>query len=125
MFHKNTDTGYDLVLRFFFWSQFLPFWFFLRLIGVHIGWFKPLKTSIFKEPAPWWKGLIFFITNLFVMEATGIRITQIPDKSLVNVRDQVVFHGMRFFLAARVFLLLLYIFWTLDRPFGSINHEID
>ncbi len=97
MFNKNTDAGYHRVLSFFFSSEFLAAWFFLRLIRLNMIRFVPLEPCILKESTRG-KRLAFVITNTFVVDTPGIGVAQILHEAIFHIDNEIVFHGMRFFL---------------------------
>jgi hypothetical protein len=60
-------------------------------------WFVPLEPRILKEPTGG-KRLVFVITNTFVVNTPGIGIAQILYQAIFHIDNEVIFHGMRFFL---------------------------
>jgi hypothetical protein len=68
MFHEDTDTGHDLILCLSFSTEGVISGLFLRLIGGNLLRFKPLEARLFKEDTARRKGVVFFITNAFVVD---------------------------------------------------------
>ena len=81
MFHEDSDAGNPVIFGFLLSTEFLISRLFLWLIGTDILRFKALKTCIFKEDTAWRKGLIFFITNAFIMDASTKGVTQIAHQA--------------------------------------------
>ena len=97
VFNKNTNACYHRVLGFFFVSEFLALRFFLRLIGINMIRFVPLKSCILEEPAGG-KLVIFFITNAFVVDTPTVGAAQVLHAAIVYIDKEVIFDRMRFFL---------------------------
>ena len=97
MFNEDTDTGDHRILGFLFRTEFLLSGFFLRLIGTDLLRFKSLEACIFKEDTARRKRVVFFITNAFVVDTSSKCATEIAYKTLFNIDDEVIFHGMVFF----------------------------
>jgi hypothetical protein len=72
-------------------------WFFLWLIRIDMIRFVPLKPRILQEPTGG-KRLAFVITNPFVVDTPGIGVTQILYQAIFHIDNEVIFHGMHFFL---------------------------
>ena len=98
MFDEDTDTGDHRVLGFVFGAEFLPSWFFLRLIGQDLVRFKALKAGIFKEHTARRKRIALLITNAFIMDASSKGLAEIAHQTLFKINNEVIFYGMRFFL---------------------------
>src|SRR5215510_4800324 len=98
MFNEDTDTGNDLILRFLFSTEFVLSGLFLRLIGRNPLRFKSLEARIFKEDTARRKGVVFFITNAFVMDASSISMTEVAYTTLFNIHNEIIFHRVVFFL---------------------------
>ncbi len=98
MFNKDTDAGNYLILSFLFRTECLLSGLFLGLIGTDFLRFKSLEARIFKEDTARRKGVVFFIANAFVVDASSKCATEIAYKTLFNIDDEVIFHGMVFFL---------------------------
>lgn len=97
VFNKNTNAGYHRVLGLFFVSEFLALRFFLRLIGINLVRFVPLKSCILEEPAGG-KLVLFFITNAFVVDTPTVGTAQVLHAAIVYIDNEVIFDRMRFFL---------------------------
>jgi hypothetical protein len=90
MFNKDPNTGNDLVLGFVFSTEFLIPWFFLRLIGTDMVWFKALEARIFKEDTARRKRIAFLIANTFVVDAASKRPTEIAYQTLFRSRFKIL-----------------------------------
>src|SRR5919198_2456050 len=124
MFNEDANTGNHLILRFIFSTEFALSGLFLRLIGHDMVRFKPLEACIFKERTAWRKAIAFLITNAFIVHASRIGATEVADKTLVNINNEVIFHRVVFFFTTILLLLLHGILGTLDATLRAINDEI-
>src|SRR4029450_13564125 len=100
MVNEDTDTGDQLVLGFVVGTQLLSAWFFLWLIGTNMSRFKPLEACIFQEQTSRGKGVVFPIPKAVVMHAASNRPTEISHETLFKIKNEVIFHGVCFFLTA-------------------------
>lgn len=97
VFDANPDAGDDLVVRFFRRRELLPFGLFLRLIDRDTRRLVALKSRILKEIDARRERKFFKIAYPFVVDATGIRLTQIAHQTRFDIDDEVVLDCMRFF----------------------------
>src|SRR5262249_49437750 len=72
---------------------------FLRLIGRNPLKFKSLEARIFKEDTAKRKGVVCFITNAFVVDASSIGMTEVAYMALFNIHHEIIFHRVVFFLS--------------------------
>src|SRR5215510_1863966 len=81
-----------------------------------IHWFSAFSSSV---SAPLRQTILSFIRYAFIMHSSGICCTQEPDTS-IRIDQQYILDRMVFLLATVVDFLLLSIFGSCYRPFGSI-----
>src|SRR5262245_20746666 len=98
MFNEEPETGNHCILGFVRGTEFFFSGLFLWVIRQDVRRFKPLEAGILQEDTARRKRLVFLITNAFVVDASSKRPTEIAYTPLFNVNNEMVLHGMRFFL---------------------------
>ena len=96
----------------------------LRLLGVDPCRFISLKAGVFVQGAPFGKGGLFFIADLFVVFLAFVGATEVFHLSAAEGDNDVVFHRMGLLLATVVLLLLLVVFRSLYLSFRAIDPEL-
>lgn len=97
MFNPNPNAGDNLVLCLLCHRQFLAFRLLFGLIDRDARWLVALKPCILEEVDLRWEYQLFDVTDAFVMDTTGISLTEVPYQALFDVDDEIVFERMLFF----------------------------
>ena len=97
VFDYHSDAGDDLVLCFFCRRQLLAFRLFLGLIDRDAGRLVALKPCILEEVDLRREPQLFDVTDALVVDATGIRLTQVAHQAIFNVNDEIVLERMLVF----------------------------
>ena len=116
---QHPDVRYPLVIGFFVIGQYAALRLLLRLEDDHPWQGKSLKPTILPEYAPFWQTILGFICYPFIMHFPFIGRTQEPD-SASCIHQQHILDGMVFLLATVVDCLLIGVFRSCYRSFGSI-----
>jgi len=96
LFNKHTEAGDHRVLRVVFVSEFLPLWFFLRLIRLDMLGLIPLEPRLLEESTGGERRACV-LTNTCGMDTPGLGGAQRLPQAIFPIDHEGVFHGRRFF----------------------------
>jgi hypothetical protein len=119
MLDQHPDVRYPLVVSFFVIGQCSVAWLLLGLEDDHARQREALKATILPKHTPFWQVILRFIRNPFIMGFACIGGAQEPDAP-VRIHQQHILDRMVFLLATVVDFLLIAVFRSCYRSFGSI-----
>ncbi len=113
------DVRYPSIVGFFVIGQCAALRLFLRLQDDYTWQAEALKAAILPQHATFWQAILGFFGNPFVMRFAFIGRAQ-EDDPAARIHQQYILDGMLFLLTTVIDGLLISIFWSCYRSFGSI-----